>query len=171
MNKSWRSAWCEKAELSDSADSEITCTAPNRKVGPRARPARFERSKNVVQVLESSDKFHIKGEQRKRKRFASVCHKLPFSSGLRRLRQDLINLVPRLEGRRSIQLSYGRTVQSILPSSTYSYFLENFSFKSRCNRCSNGLFGWILGKIETKSNGLGLSQAHANLLEQMRVNL
>jgi len=62
-------------------------------------------------------------------------------------------------------------VQSILASSTYSYFLENFSFKSRCNRCSNGLFGWILGKIETKSNGLGLSQAHANLLEQMRVNL
>ena len=78
---------------------------------------------------------------------------------------------PCLEGRRSIQLSYGRTVQSILASSTYSYFLENFSFKSRCNRCSNGLFGWILGKIETKSNGLGLSQAHANLLEQMRVNL
>ena len=75
------------------------------------------------------------------------------------------------EGRRSIQLSYGRTVQSILPSSTYSYFLENFSFKSRCNRCSNDLFGWIFGKIETKSNGLGLSQAHVNLLEQMRVNL
>jgi hypothetical protein len=75
------------------------------------------------------------------------------------------------EGRRSIQLSYGRTVQSILPSSTYSYFLENFSFKSRCNRCNNGLFGWIFGKIETKSNGLGLSQAHVNLLEQMRVNL
>jgi hypothetical protein len=76
-----------------------------------------------------------------------------------------------LEGRRSIQLSYGRTVQSILPSSTYSYFLENFSFKSRCNRCNNGLFGWIFGKIETKSNGLGLSQAHVNLFEQMRVNL
>src|SRR6266853_3749968 len=78
------------------------------------------------------------------------------------------------EGRRSIQLSYGRTVQSILPSSTYSYFLENCSFKSRCNRCNrcnNGLFGWIFGKIETKSNGLGLSQAHVNLLEQMRVNL
>ena len=76
-----------------------------------------------------------------------------------------------LEGRRSIQLSYGRTVQSILPSSTYSYFLENFSFKSRCNRCNNGLFGRIFGKSETKSNSLGLGQAHVNLLEQMRVNL
>src|ERR1700732_1678712 len=56
------------------------------------------------------------------------------------------------EGRCSIQLSYGRTVQSILPSSTCSY-LENVSFKSRCNRCNSGLFGWICGKIETKSNG------------------
>jgi hypothetical protein len=31
-----------------------------------------------------------------------------------------------LEGRRSIQLSYGRTVQSILPSIIYSYFFEDF---------------------------------------------
>jgi hypothetical protein len=89
----------------------------------------------------------------------------------RRSAKHLEFLPSLLEGRRSIQLSYGRTVQSILPSSTYSYFLENFSFKSRCNRCNNGLFGWIFGKIETKSNGLGLSQAHVNLLEQMRVNL
>ena len=89
----------------------------------------------------------------------------------RRSAKHLEVLPSLLEGRRSIQLSYGRTVQSILPSSTYSYFLENFSFKSRCNRCNNGLFEWIFGKIETKSNGLGLSQAHVNLLEQMRVNL
>jgi len=35
---------------------------------------------------------------------------LLLSSGLRRLRQDLVNFISRLEGRRSIQLSYGRTL-------------------------------------------------------------
>src|ERR1700722_3408904 len=53
---------------------------------------------NVVQILESSDKLHPKGEKRRRKRLASICCNLLLFSGLRRLRQDLVNLMPRLEG-------------------------------------------------------------------------
>ena len=67
------------------------------------------RSKNVVQVTANLAKSETKSEKIGEKRFASFCHKLPFSSGLGRLRQDLVNLVPRLEGRRSIRLSYGRS--------------------------------------------------------------
>src|SRR5216683_2415980 len=67
------------------------------------------RSKNVVQVTANLAKSETKSEKIGEKRFASFCHKLPFSSWLRRLRQDLVNLVPRLEGRRSIRLSYGRS--------------------------------------------------------------
>src|SRR5216683_7086803 len=71
------------------------------------------RSKNVVQVTANLAKSETKSEKIGEKRFASFCHKLPFSSGLGRLRQDLVNLVPRLEGRRSIRLSYGRAVQPL----------------------------------------------------------
>ena len=60
------------------------------------------------------------------------------------------------EGRCSIQLSYGRTVQSILQSSMYSYFFEYFISNVRCNRCNNALFGRALGKFEAKSNRLCL---------------
>ena len=67
-----------------------------------------QRSKNVVQVTANPAKSETKSEKKGEKRFASICHNLPFLSGLRRLRQDLVNLVPRLEGRRSIRLSYGR---------------------------------------------------------------
>jgi hypothetical protein len=66
------------------------------------------RSKNVVQVTANPAKSETKSEKKGEKRFASLCHNLPFLSGLGRLRQDLVNLVPRLEGRRSIRLSYGR---------------------------------------------------------------
>lgn len=68
----------------------------------------FRRSKNVVQVVANPTKLRIKSEQKGEKRLAASCHNLLLSSGLRRLRQDLINLIPRLEGRRSFRLSYGR---------------------------------------------------------------
>src|SRR5260370_4560044 len=110
------------------------------------------RSKNVVQVTANPAKSETKSEKKGEKRFASFCHNLPFSSGLRRLRQDLVNLVPRLEGRRSIRLSYGRTLQSSLPSIIYNYFFEHFIFNFRCNRCNNGFFGRVFGKFEAKSN-------------------
>src|SRR5216683_2185085 len=69
------------------------------------------RSKNVVQVTANPAKLETKSEKKGDKRFASICHNLPFPSGLRRLRQDLVNLVPRLEGRCSIHLSYGRAAE------------------------------------------------------------
>jgi hypothetical protein len=53
-----------------------------------------------------------------------------LGTGKRNRSNDLDLICVHLEGRRSIQLSYGRTVQSILPSSTYSHFLKNCSFKS-----------------------------------------
>ncbi len=66
------------------------------------------RSKYVVQVVANRTKLRIEGEQKGEKRLAASCHNLLLFSGLRRLRQDLVNLNSRLEGRRSIQLSYGR---------------------------------------------------------------
>jgi hypothetical protein len=81
-----------------------------RRTPSSARP--FERSKNVVQMLESSDKSPTKSEKRRRKRFASICCNLLLFSGLRRLRQDLVDLISRFEGRRSIQLSYGHAALS-----------------------------------------------------------
>jgi len=51
-----------------------------------------------------------------------------------------------------------------LPPSTCSYFLENFSFKISVQSVQQRPFGWIFAKIETKSNGLGLSQAHVSAL-------
>jgi hypothetical protein len=66
------------------------------------------RSKNEVQVAANRAKLRIAGEQRGEKRLATSCGNLLFFSGLRRLRQDLVNSISRLEGRRSIQLSYGR---------------------------------------------------------------
>ena len=69
---------------------------------------RQSRSKNVVRIMENPAKSPIKTEKCRRKRLASICYNLPFFSGLRRLRQDLVNLLPRLEGRRSFRLSYGR---------------------------------------------------------------
>ncbi len=67
-----------------------------------------ERSKNVVQVTANPAKSETKSEKTGEKQFASFYHNLPFLSGLRRLRQDLVNLISRFEGRCSIQLSYGR---------------------------------------------------------------
>ncbi len=69
------------------------------------------RSRNVVQVAANPAKLRIEGEQKGEKRRAASCHNLLLFSGLRRLRQDLVNFISRLEGRRSIQLSYGRVVQ------------------------------------------------------------
>jgi hypothetical protein len=66
------------------------------------------RSKYVVQVVANRTKLRIEGEQKGEKRLAASCHNLLLFSGLRRLRQDLVNFISRLEGRRSIQLSYGR---------------------------------------------------------------
>ena len=66
------------------------------------------RSKNVVQVAANRTKLRIEGEQKGEKRLAASCHNLLLLSELRRLRQDLVNSISRLEGRCSIQLSYGR---------------------------------------------------------------
>lgn len=109
-------------------------------------------SKNVVQVAANRGKLRIEGEQNGEKRLAAFCLNLPFSCGLRRLRQDLINSIPRFEGRCSIPLSYGRTLQSILSSITYSCFLKDFVSNFRCNRCNNGFFGQFLGRVESKSS-------------------
>jgi len=66
------------------------------------------RSKYVVQVVANRTKLRIEGEQKGEKRLAASCHNLLLFSGLRRLRQDLVNFISRLEGRCSVQLSYGR---------------------------------------------------------------
>jgi hypothetical protein len=42
-----------------------------------------------------------------------------------------------LEGRRSIQLSYGRPVECILPSSNYCYSFKQFICGFHCNRWNN----------------------------------
>ena len=62
----------------------------------------------VIQFATNRTKLRIVGEQKGGKRLAASCHNLLLFSGLRRLRQDLVNLNSRLDGRRSIQLSYGR---------------------------------------------------------------
>jgi hypothetical protein len=70
--------------------------------GPEGRVgglASFERSKNVVQVVANRAKFRKKGEQKGEKRLAVFCYKLSLFSGLRRLRQDLANLVSRFASR------------------------------------------------------------------------
>ena len=71
-------------------------------------------SKNVVQVAANRTKLRIESEQKGEKRLAASCHNLLLFSGLRRLRQDLVNSIPCLESRRSIQLSYGRAVFLLL---------------------------------------------------------
>ena len=90
-------------------------------------------SKNVVQVAANRGKLRIEGEQNGEKRLDAFCLNLPFSCGLRRLRQDLINSIPRFEGRCSIQLSYGRegvvyrkfrVVAKQLDSRRLSWFLQ-----------------------------------------------
>ena len=78
------------------------------------------RSKSVVKVATNLRKLRREREQKGEKRLAAVCCKLLLFSGLRRLRQDLANLAPRLEGRRSIQLSYGRS----LPNFSYYNYLR-----------------------------------------------
>src|SRR6266571_6713558 len=53
---------------------------------------------------------------------------------MRRLRQDLINLVSRLEGRRSIRLSYGRLIHSRgfpAPGTTHLYVNQPVRAESR----------------------------------------
>src|SRR5260370_14025837 len=57
------------------------------------------RSKNVVEVAANRRKLRKEGEQKGEKRLARFCHNLLLFSGLRRLRQDLVNLVPRLQSR------------------------------------------------------------------------
>src|SRR5712691_7210143 len=95
------------------------------------------RSKNVVQVTANPAKSETKSEKKGEKRFASICHNLPFPSGLRRLRQDLVNLVPRFEGRCSIQLSYGRVgcidSKSFIASKDKILAVLNFCRKRRCS--------------------------------------
>ena len=56
----------------------------------------IERSKNVVQVAANPRKLRKEGEQKGEKQLAVFCHNLLLFSGLRRLRQDLANLAPRL---------------------------------------------------------------------------
>ncbi len=63
------------------------------------------RSKNVVQVAASRAKLRIEGEQKGEKRLARFCQNLRLFSGLRRLRQDLVNLVSRLQSRCSDKLN------------------------------------------------------------------
>jgi hypothetical protein len=53
------------------------------------------RRKLVVQILENPNKLRTKSEKWRRKRLASICCNLLLFSGLRRLRQDLVNLIPR----------------------------------------------------------------------------
>ena len=81
----------------------------------RTFSAPIKRSKNVVQVSANRTKLRTEGEQKGEKRIAASCRNLLLFSGLRRLRQDLVNFISRLEGRRSIQLSYGRS----LPNFSY----------------------------------------------------
>src|SRR5438045_5490822 len=75
---------------------------------PPLSPTLAHRSKNVVQVVAIHAKLRIEGEQNGAKQLSTSCGNLLLFSGLRRLRQDLVNFISRLEGRRSIQLSYGR---------------------------------------------------------------
>ena len=51
------------------------------------------RSKNVVQVPANPGKLRKQSEQKEEKRVAGDCHNLLFVSGLRRLRQDLVNMI------------------------------------------------------------------------------
>ena len=67
-----------------------------------------------MKVAENDRKLRRQSEQKGERRLAGFCRNLLLFSGLARLRQDLANLVPRLEGRRSIQLSYGRTEELTL---------------------------------------------------------
>src|SRR6266480_530883 len=57
------------------------------------------RSKNVVQVTANRAKLRTEYEQKGEKRLAGFCHKLLLFSGLRRLRQDLVSLISRLQSR------------------------------------------------------------------------
>jgi hypothetical protein len=70
----------------------------NQKVGRRAP---FERSRNVVQVAANRHELRKVDEQKREKRLAGFCYKLLLFSGLRRLRQVLVNLVPRFASRGS----------------------------------------------------------------------
>ena len=66
-----------------------------------AGQAPSRRSKNVVQIAANPAKLRKEGEQKGETRLAPFCHNLLLLSALRRLRQDLTNLLCRLEGRRS----------------------------------------------------------------------
>src|SRR5712691_4167857 len=116
-----------------------------------------QRSKNVVQVTANPAKSETKSEKKGEKRFAWHCHNLPFLSGLRRLRQDLVNLVPRFEGRCSIQLSYGRVVEIVLIVKHLSPFQKSnplrFSFTVP-EMCQNPMGGEILAQCACHFVGL-----------------
>jgi hypothetical protein len=59
------------------------------------------RSKNVVQVAANRTKLRIVDEQKEETCLAAPCHNLLLLSGLRRLRQDLANLISRFANRGS----------------------------------------------------------------------
>ena len=110
---------------------------------PALKATLSRRSENVVQVVANHTKLRTEGEQKGEKPLAAFCHNLLLFSGLRRLRQDLVNFISRLEGRRSIQLSYGRTA-----------CIDSKSFVGRKNaifrllpsaREADALFSWVTG--------------------------
>src|SRR4029077_8922157 len=67
--------------------------------GRKCRKCLPYRSKNVVQVAAKPRKSERKSEQNGEKQLAPFCYKLSLFSGLRRLRQVLVNLVPRFASR------------------------------------------------------------------------
>ncbi len=75
---------------------------------PALRQTLSRRSKYVVQVVANRTKLRTEGEQNGAKQLYASCGNLLLFSGLRRLRQDLVNFISRLEGSCSIRLSYGR---------------------------------------------------------------
>jgi hypothetical protein len=66
-----------------------------------ARPKQVSsrRSGNVVKVTANRGKLRTPGEQKGEKGFAPFCDNLLFLGVLRRLRQDLVNLVSRFASR------------------------------------------------------------------------
>lgn len=68
-----------------------------------------DRSENVVRVELKRGQLQTKGEERRRNSFGFVCLSLLLLSGLRRLRQDLVNWICRLQCRRYTLLSIRST--------------------------------------------------------------
>ena len=57
MNKSWRSAWCKKAELSDHTDSDTTKEAPPWRLCTTSRPLPL--TKSIVSYEAVGDRMKI----------------------------------------------------------------------------------------------------------------